>query len=155
MVDWTIEEDQALGIILFALFFNGIEFENDILDESLAMPRPYANPRQIHAILVKCRAQLSHIMRQSTVGSPNAKTVAHAHLGALGDVVVHVVVTLQGLGADAARARTQITRSYANGVDTHQRTTIACVESICAALDTMLATLDDEAHAVPENKHMG
>ena len=119
------------------------------------MPRPYANPRQIHAILVKCRAQLSHIVRQSAAGSPNARTVAHAHLGALGEVVVHVVVTLQGLGADTARARTLITRSYANGVDPHRRApTIASVESICAALDTVLATLDDEAHAVAENTNM-
>ena len=135
--------------------FNGIEFGNAILDESLAMPRPYANRRQIRAILLKCRAQLANIVRQSAAASPNARTIAHAHLGALGDVVVHVVVTLPGLGADAARARTLITRSYANGVDAHQRApTIASVETICAALDTLLAALDAEAHALADDKHI-
>lgn len=120
------------------------------------MPRPYASPGQIGAILLRCRAQLSNIVRQSAAGSPNAKTVARAHLGELNDVIVHAVVTLQGLGADAARSRTLITRAYAKGVDTSScAPTIACVESICAVLDTVVASLAIDEHAGPENMRMG
>lgn len=138
------------------MVFNGIESRTKSVDESLAMPRPYANPRQIRAILVKCRAQLTDIVHQSAVGNPNAKTIAHAHLGALNDVVVHVVVTLQGLGADAVRSRSLIARAYAKGVDVNSRApTVACIESISAELATVLARLDEVDHADAGNKLMG
>jgi len=106
------------------------------------MPRPYANPQQIRASLAKCRAQLSNIVRLSAAGNPNATTIARAHLGALNEIVVHVVVTLQGLGPQGVGARTLITRAYAMGVDSSScAPTIACIESISVALDAVLASL--------------